>query len=138
MTTPTSFPPCTTGITRNAPWLRSRCATAAALADAVVDTTSGFMISPTGIRSSASSPSSWCSTRQRSTSSRLTMPTSRNDVLTTGSALNPYRVIRSTAADIGSSERTVTMRAVMRSFTTRAIHPTVVRRRPGVRTSALR
>ena len=41
------------------------------------------------------------------------MPTSRNDSLTTGNALNPNRVIRSTAAVTGSPERTVTTRTVM-------------------------
>ena len=45
------------------------------------------------------------------------MPTSRNDPLTTGSALNPNLVSRSTAVEMGSSARTETTRTVIRSRT---------------------
>ncbi len=115
MTTPTSRPPCTIGITRSSPLLRSRCATTPTLAVADIHTTSVVMISSTAIPSSAGSPSASCASRKRSTSSRLTMPTSRNEPLTTGKALNPNRMNRSTAADIGSSNRTETTRTVIRS-----------------------
>ena len=63
MTTPTNLPPCTTGITRSSPLLRSRWATAATFAVAFIDTTSGFMISLIGTRSSAGTPSAACASR---------------------------------------------------------------------------